>query len=168
MRANLVIFGRHQWRTKAKPKTVANFRTPARSPGISLSRQRSRFANVLASACGALLKPVYQLSEDAVRCCSRRASSPDLGSYHCNDADDLRLAPISRPAGTVGVPQRRLSSDRRQPRDGYQVAVLVNGTSLAQLAHWGMIDELGGYCGRDTSAPPHLPALGWRALRGTA
>src|SRR5215469_16207299 len=86
----------------------------------------------------------------------------NLGSHHRNDADYLSLCckpvriefvggprqivvhaveahveqMLSLLCRTPTVPARRLigASDRWQPRDGYEIAVLVNSTGLSQLA----------------------------------
>jgi hypothetical protein len=101
-------------------------------------------------------------AEDALPIALAGSFSPDLGRNHRNDADDLRLRgkpvwieAIGRPrevvvhtveakaeemlsllGGTPSVPAGRLmcTYDRRQARDGYDVAVRIDGTGLSQLA----------------------------------
>ena len=89
--------------------------------------------------------------------------TPDFSGDHRNDAYDLRLRGkpvrveiVCRPGKVLvhpveaepeemlsllrralPIPAGRLvgASDGRQPRDGYDVAVLIDGTGLSQLAH---------------------------------
>jgi len=114
---------------------------------------------------------------------SRRSFTPDLGPDHCNDADDLRLRCqpigieiISRPGkmfahAVEAAPEEMLSLLRRaptipagrlvgaddggQPRNGYDVAVLIDGSGFSQLAHRRACHDRGMW--RATVAQASMP-----------
>jgi hypothetical protein len=112
-----------------------------------------------------LLKLLYKLAKGTRSVALAGSFSPDLGRNHRYDADDLRLrgkpvwiGAIGRPRQVVvhaveakaeemldllrrtpSVPAGRLmcTRDRRQARDGYDVAVWIDGAGLSQLADRG-------------------------------
>jgi hypothetical protein len=109
---------------------------------------------------GALLQPVYKVVEDTLPVALAACLVSDFGGDHRHDADNLRLRGKPVRIEIVGRPRQIVvhaveteaeemlsllcgappvpagwfigASDRGQPRDSYKVAILVNGTGLAQ------------------------------------